>query len=389
MAQRKTLTEGQVAVLGWIRDGCPEGVMESDVSARISAAALRSRGLVQTSRRGRSWEATITDAGVEYLKEVDGPNPPIARQANVSVTQQLVDDVIAAGGSLRLPRRRWNEPGVDFERRAQLAESYGKVPSGKRLVTTNISPDEMLIELIDDGIGGVDESRPPAPLEPVVVPARLKNYHRVAREFRDRTNLHEVSRKTLPRVVRIVHALATEAERRGYQVACVRVREDSYGRSDRKPSRDGQLVVTIDGHIQAVRIWEKGAGIRGPYEQQMARWRRDREQPVRLMQFLERPKPYDSGATGQLNAEVVSGGFGRQTSWGDRSRWSLDDRLPHLFRELERQAVEAEERRLRKEHEEAERQRQWESAMELRSLSSRMRHSVVEFSVQPPLWSAC
>lgn len=82
------------------------------------------------------------------------------------------------------------------------------------------------------------------------------------------------------------------------------------------------------------------------------------------MQFVDRPKPYDSGATGELSIEALGGSYGRQKSWADRSRWKLEDRLPNLLRELEVQAVEAEERRLASEREQAERQRQWEAAME-------------------------
>jgi len=144
----------------------------------------------------------------------------------------------------------------------------------------------------------------------------------------------------------------------------VSVREDSYGRSEWKPSHDGQLIFTINGHDLKVRLWEQGAGLRGPYERQRKRWQEDREKPVREMLFLDRPKPYDNGATGELNIEVLGWSHGRQTSWGDRKRWTLEDRLPQLMRELEAQAVEAEERRLAKEREEAERQRQWEAAMD-------------------------
>lgn len=134
MAQRKTLNEVQVDVLRWISEGCGDGVVADDVSARISAAALRNRGLVRTSGHGPNWKAAITASGKEYLQQVDSPNPPVPRQPNVGVTQQLVEDVIAAGGSLRVPRKHWNEKGtVDYERRAQLAESYGKVPTGSRL----------------------------------------------------------------------------------------------------------------------------------------------------------------------------------------------------------------------------------------------------------------
>jgi hypothetical protein len=365
MAQRKTLNEIQVAVLRWVGEGCPDNGVDG-IPARISAGALRNRGFLRTSGRGPSWKATITADGKEYLKEVDGPHPPLPRQANVSVTQQLVNDVIAAGGSLRLPRKHWSDrDGVDYERRARLAESYGKVPAGSRLVVRTASPDELLIELVTDGFAAREgDTEEPSELTPVRVPARLSKYHPVACEFRDRTNLQEVSRKALPRALRIVHALAIEAERRGYEVGCVRVREDSYGRTEWKPAQDGQLVFAINGHQLRVRIWEKGAGQRGPYEFQLKRWKHDREQPFRLMQFVERPKAYDGGATGELNIEALGSAYGRQKAWGDRSRWKLEDRLANLLHELEVQAVEAEERRLAREREEAERQRQWEAAME-------------------------
>jgi hypothetical protein len=365
MAQRKTLNEVQVAVLRWISEGCPDNGADG-VPARISAGALRNRSLVRTSGRGPTWRATITAAGKEYLARVDGSNPPLPRQPNASVTQQLVDDVVAAGGSLRVPRKHWGDrDGVDYERRARLAESYGKVPSGSRLVVKKASADELLIELLTDGTpAAIGEEEASVALAPVPVPVRLTKYHPVAREFRDRTNLHEISRKALPRALRIVHALAVEAERRGYRISCLRVREDGYGRTEWKPAQDGQLVFTINGHELKVRIWEKGAGQRGPYEHQMRRWKADREQPFRLMQFVERPKAYDSGATGELNVEALGSAYGRQKAWGDRSRWKLEDRLPNLLRELEVQAVEAEERRLAREREQAERQRQWAAVME-------------------------
>jgi hypothetical protein len=109
MAQRTTLTNRQVELLRWIGDGCPEGVMDSDAH-RISAAALRRRGLAKVSGRGPTWTARLTDAGREYLVEVDGPSPPVPR-ASTSVTQQLVDDVLAAGGVLSVPAPRWGDPG--------------------------------------------------------------------------------------------------------------------------------------------------------------------------------------------------------------------------------------------------------------------------------------
>src|SRR5207245_2684145 len=144
------------------------------------------RGLVRTSGRGLTWKATITAAGKEYLERVEGSNPPLPRQPNVSVTQQLVDDVVAAGGSLRVPRKHWNDrDGVDYERRARLAESYGKVPSGSRLVVKNASADELSIELVTDRatVTNGEEDEASVTLAPVPVPMRLTKYDPVAREF--------------------------------------------------------------------------------------------------------------------------------------------------------------------------------------------------------------
>ncbi len=107
MAQRKTLTDAQVELLRWVDEGCPEGVYEG-VHHRISVAALHRRGLAAAVGHGDRWSAEITDVGRAYLADVDGPRPPIARQATLSVSDQLIADVIAAGGSLRVP----SGPGV-------------------------------------------------------------------------------------------------------------------------------------------------------------------------------------------------------------------------------------------------------------------------------------
>lgn len=223
LAHREALSELQVAVLRWVSDGCPDGTLE-DRSPRISAAALQRRDLVHITGRARAWTASLTEAGKEYLQRVDGPNPPEPRQANVSVTQQLVDDILAAGGRLQVPRKRWGESGVDYERRARLAQTHGKVPSGHRLSVRTVSSDELLLEVIADPQLRADSDENSDRWSSISVPVHVGRYHAVAREFRNRVMLHEVSRKALPRVLRILHTLATEAERRGYNVSCGRYR---------------------------------------------------------------------------------------------------------------------------------------------------------------------
>ena len=62
----------------------------------------------------------------------------------MSVTQELVDNVVAAGGTLVVPAKSWRDPdSVDYRRRARLAEQHGKVPVGKLLAIRNL-PDGKL-----------------------------------------------------------------------------------------------------------------------------------------------------------------------------------------------------------------------------------------------------
>src|SRR5438045_4101027 len=79
-AQRANLSAAQVELLRWIERGSPEG-RYSDYSHRISAAALRTRGLVKISGHGPSWSVELTPRGAAVLA-LPAPSPPV-RQARV------------------------------------------------------------------------------------------------------------------------------------------------------------------------------------------------------------------------------------------------------------------------------------------------------------------
>jgi hypothetical protein len=401
VAQRKTLNENQVAVLRWIADGCPAGVMDDDLSHRISAAALRNRGLVTTSGRGPTWVARIAQAGREYLDQVDGPNPPVARQPSVSVTQQLVDDVIAAGGSLRAPRKNWYERGgVDYENRARLAEAYGKVPAGKRLTVSVISPKELEIELVDAPPGHLG-GRPE--LVPIIVPEKVGRYHVAARQFRDRTERHEVSRALLPRATRIIHSIAVEAERRGWSARASSESKNGYGHTDWTGTKDGHLHITAERSEFWLRLQEEGVHTRGFWEEEVYRYR---NVSIDSSYYRNRALPrgsYDAGATGRLKLELHASGrwiySGRQSRWADRQSWLLEERLAHLFREIEERIVKADhaaeqERIAAEKAAEAarqaaeERERTWHVLM--RQAEERLveSHRAAELRAQADAWSA-
>jgi hypothetical protein len=292
-------------------------------------------------------------------------------------TEQLVADVIAAGGRLLLPDET-TKGGVNWRQRAYAAQRHGKVPDGKRLSVV-WSSKGFEIELVGTGVS-IELNADPIP-----VPARVVNYHPAVREFRDHTYTHEVSRKVLPRALRIMHALAGGLDRRGHKITCVRVRVDSYARSEWKATNDGQFAVTIKRHELKLRVSEKGVGLRGPWEAHKKRRDEDRN----AMRFdrwdIGRIEPFDKDANGQLEISIV--GYGsRQRVWGDRKRWNLDARLPQLLAELETLAEEAEQRRLTREREEEEREQAWESAMAMARERATEHHHVETLGRRLDAW---
>jgi hypothetical protein len=353
MAHRKTLTQAQLDLLEWIAESCPEGVMEGE-SHRISAAALRRRGLVQISGRGRSWEAQITAAGREHLEAVKEPGAPAPRQANFSVTEELIREVIEAGGSLLIPSKE-DRGGIDYYKRATAARRHGKVPMGKELHVRRLESGELEV-CLEDVVPGLRIE-----LSAVPVPERVARYHAVVRRFREDSERHEVSRAQMSRALRILQGLVLAAEERGYPVANVRSepKTDRYHQTSWTGPTQGHIVISIGGFTQALRISEVGLPSRAKWERQL-RYSR----PSWLGESSRKPiGDYEAKASGRLCISFAeSYGVGR--GWADRKSRALEDRLGEVLAEIEIQAAAAEHRRKERERQAEERKRQWEAAME-------------------------
>ena len=398
---RPPLSQWQQEVLAWIGDGCPEGVMQ-DFTYKTTAVALQNRRLVTVSKRGGVWRAEITSAGRHYLNHGTYPEsapsaraqprpapsrqptpvpsssptagstskpsstPATSRQSlqgtsgqdpmrpakRRSPTQELVDAVQAAGGVLIVQRDQ--SPGGRSERHyANLvtnAHRHGVVPPGKQLTAKALTWPDYEIRLVDKTIiPGTDVARRPVP-----VPARIAKYHSVAAAFRDNKRRHELTGTLLSRAVRVVHALAVEVERRGHQITPMRSNRNPYG-YDSWACRHADVVITVNGHPQCLRVFEEGRNSANP---------------------------------GRLKIEIA-GGYRRDhrsTCWADRASWTLEDKLPDVLREVEIRAAEDEYRRLEKEREAAERARQWEQAMAAARLELIEAHRADVLTTQAAKW---
>ena len=120
-------------------------------------AALKSRRLVRTSGRGPTWQAEVTPEGLDLLEgaarvergqlessdslaELSPAGGPVNEERSslerprrpraLSPTEQLIADLVAAGGVLAVPSG--HGPGeADYGQRLRSAQRFGKVPGGK------------------------------------------------------------------------------------------------------------------------------------------------------------------------------------------------------------------------------------------------------------------
>ncbi|HTW11394.1 MAG TPA: hypothetical protein VME01_01515 [Solirubrobacteraceae bacterium] len=149
-------------------------------------------------------------------------------------------------------------------------------------------------------------------------------FHPVARDFRDRIERHEVSRRQLQRATRLVQAIVTEAEARGWAVDSATESENEIGLIDWSSAKDGHIVVDAGDQRFWLRLQEEGVITRDPLE--------DDDETL-----------YDRDGTGRLKLELRWGEWftRQQTRWADRESAPLEDRLDAVFREIDERAEEA------------------------------------------------
>ena len=378
MAHSDPINPTQLAVLKWVADGCPDGVMADGGTHKTSAKALQWRRLLEVSTKGGTWSATLTKAGHHYLthgsypdghwttrkrgaapssrpqlkssarsRTADLPRPPRAKVTNKKLrpVDQLIADVVAAGGRLEVVRK--DDKGPSYEALVKSAIRFNKVPAGKMLVVERGARwGEATIVLTD----------PPewmtVALEPIPVPERVSKFHPALTQVRAGATGKRNS-PLRPRGHRILHPIATACSARGFEVAAA-VSRDRYGnRTQQRPPHD--LDITVSGHTLSVSVTEPTKRV----EHQPT--------PAELRQaekysWTTYPK-CDYVPAGLLKIEVGGGPAVRQGTWTD-SDGSLTD-VAQILHEIELRTAEAEVRRIERERQEREKRQRWEQAMDV------------------------
>jgi len=318
--QRRVVNARQLDVLSWIADGCPDGVM-LDFSYKTTAAALRNRGLAAVSKRG-GWHATITEAGRRYLELGGYPD-------DAETTHPAARAVPTPPKPAAKPKPPRPDPvPVDLK----------SAPPGQML-------------------------QPEMPPRAVPVPEHLRNPHRVVAALRDGKRQIATPASLRKRALRIIQALATAAEGLGWTVQPVEESRTTWGHPW---SSDDLVVINTGETCEGVRLIQEDD--RAPHTPTA------RELAQKKSWSYTRIPEYDYTPSTRLKIELATNWDGRRHTWGDRQRWTLDDKLGKVIDEIEARSQAAREKRIEREAEEAERRRRRDIAIENAKVGLRESH---------------
>jgi hypothetical protein len=210
------LNERQLDVLRRVSDGT---VSSRDWELARTVYALRERKLVETTKGDHRWAARLTGAGAfylahgHYLDEEQRVTRP-TRSDEIEV-DELFSQLKVHDGVLRVTdpepalRARWR-------RVISRAKREGRVPVGFHLRHHGRDGGDLVIELVAGEHPDAERLRNPR--ERPVVPVESGTLHPSIAGLEDHAELGQISEDSRPRALRLLSALAAEAERRGHQL---------------------------------------------------------------------------------------------------------------------------------------------------------------------------
>ncbi|MDG4803735.1 hypothetical protein [Micromonospora sp. WMMD980] len=329
------LNERQVALLRQIADGdnlsTPEGAPH-----RTSARALQTRRLIDITRKGGLWRATVTEAGRYYLEHGSHPEDPahLARptpsrpkaesvppkrsaaastdgtgSATLALAQQLVDQLKRGDGVLRVEEPD-EQTRARYRRAIHAAKQQNLLPDGYELRHTGRDRGDIVVRLYNKANGasrGWD-------------PFRIASRHQTTIDeeiiaLQKNPSALTVSTELLPRALELVRLLAAAARSRGHRLVV-----------NTKGARP-TLSLRLEKAKRAVRMTEEYDKVPHVLTDD-ERWRQRRQPWISLPEF-------DRVPSGRLVLEVNRADYGKSDTWTDDKRTMLETRVHKIIRGVE------------------------------------------------------
>lgn len=193
-----------------------------------------------------------------------------------------------------------------------------------------------------------DEPARAEPLPAIPLPVDLRNCHKVVATLRESPRLLLVSDEVRERALLITQAIAGECDRRGYQFSV---------RSDGAPSF--RVTIGEDGFDFTLEEVLENREVADPEKLAAAKYAWQRV-----------PSVIRQVPSGHLVLRLGRG-YG-SVSWADRQRWTLQQKLPAMFKLVAERAAGQAQQRQRKQEERQQRRQAWEEAI------PRAKHAYIE-----------
>ncbi len=199
MQRWSPLNDRQVVLLRRLNAGEELGSASAE---RLSAYALRDRGLLAVVRRDAAVQAEVTEAGKFYLEHGHHPEDPRhaavpregAKRTSVPYSERPVAQARRAKAVELIERlvaeRRVVVPEPDeateaeYRRAVDYAKRHELTPPGKRIEKLRLWNRDLQISL-EDGPHHNAKSERPESAPPIPVPAQLRSLHPVVAAFKE------------------------------------------------------------------------------------------------------------------------------------------------------------------------------------------------------------
>ncbi|GAC50987.1 hypothetical protein GOACH_36_00090 [Gordonia aichiensis NBRC 108223] len=380
MTFKDPLHQGQVDVLQWVADGCPEGRWQGH-AYKMTANALAGRRLLKVSKKGGGWQAEMLPAGTHYLAHGDyppghwktrrnggipvspdtttstSPPPPRPRPSSVpkprtvrkpsasgepKPTQKLVDDLLAADGRLV---RDVSDDSPNYSHLVGIINGRKLVPDGDVVLLTKLNGHRVEIRL-----ASTSDWTTQKPGE-IADSTRSRKGHPAVAELRTENALSSITPTSVrARAFRLLNALAIEAKARGIGVSIVKI--DSRGYRQAFDGYHGHLLFQFDELRCVVTVSQLSDRVpHVPTKSELERQRRG---------YTYIPT-HDNVKSERLSVFVnADSRYSRRQHWDDTKNLPLEYRLHDVLAEMidrndaekariERERLEAIERRKRDE----------------------------------------